>query len=244
MAEEKTEPPGNVTANALEILLPFLVAVVIMWGGWSVVGDRPFARQAVVFAANLAMLLVIGIGLRARRQTWGHLGLGLNFSGKRALLRAVFQSVAVLVFAVAAFVAGSALGSKVAPAQPHADMSGYEYLHGNLPMLFVALVMVYIVSSFGEEVVYRGFLMTRVAEMGKGTRTAWAAAVLVSALVFGLAHFGWGAVGIVQTTLMGVALSVSWLLVRRNLWVLVLAHAYMDTLLLVQLYVGAGAAAG
>jgi membrane protease YdiL (CAAX protease family) len=40
---------------------------------------------------------------------------------------------------------------------------------------------------------------------------------------------------------MGLALAASYLLVRRNLWVLVLAHACIDTLLLVQLYLGPAA---
>ncbi|HEU4366356.1 MAG TPA: CPBP family intramembrane glutamic endopeptidase, partial [Candidatus Krumholzibacteria bacterium] len=92
----------------------------------------------------------------------------------------------------------------------------------------------------GEEVVYRGFLMTRVAGMGKGTRMAWGVSALVSAVVFGIAHFDWGVVGIIQTTLMGLALAASYLIVRRNLWVLVLAHACIDTVLLVQMYAGAG----
>ena len=48
-------------------------------------------------------------------------------------------------------------------------------------------------------------------------------------------------VGIVQTTFMGLALTVSYVLVKRNLWVLVLAHAYIDTLLLVQMYLGPSA---
>jgi membrane protease YdiL (CAAX protease family) len=35
---------------------------------------------------------------------------------------------------------------------------------------------------------------------------------------------------------MGVALGAAYLWVKRRLWVLILAHAYMDTLLLVQVY--------
>ena len=115
-------------------------------------------------------------------------------------------------------------------------MSGYEYLQGNLPMLLLALAGVYVVSSFGEEVIYRGFLMTRIAEMGKGGKAAWRIAVIISAIVFGLIHFSWGPVGIIQTTFMGLALAISYLLVKRSLWILIIAHAYMDTILLVQLY--------
>jgi membrane protease YdiL (CAAX protease family) len=92
------------------------------------------------------------------------------------------------------------------------------------------------VSSFGEEVIYRAFIINRVAEMGAGARRAWWAAVAVSAVVFGLVHFDWGPMGIVQTAFMGLALGIAYLRVRRRLWVLILAHAYMDTILLVQMY--------
>jgi membrane protease YdiL (CAAX protease family) len=241
VTELEKETPANATANALQILLVFFVAALIVWGGWKVVGENAFARQAVAWVANVAMLVTIWVGLRARRQTWEHLGLRRRFGGGRAVLRTVLQSMAVLVFALAGFVAGSMLATNLAPAPENADMSGYGYLLGNLPMLLVALAAVYVVSSFGEEVVYRGFLMTRLSEIGKGTRAARGAAVVISAIVFGLAHFNWGIVGIIQTTLMGVALSVSYLLVGRNLWVLVFAHAYIDTVLLVQMYLGPSA---
>jgi len=227
-------------SNLLEIFGVFLVAASIVGIGWSVVAEDPFARQVVVWVANVSMLVAIWVGLRARGETWNHLGLKRISGGGRAVVRLLLQSVAVLVFALAAFVVGSVLALNLAPLPESADMTGYGYLEGNLPMLLLALAAVYVVSSFGEELVYRGFLMTRIAAMGRSTRAAWAGAAVVSALVFGAAHFAWGVVGIVQTTLMGLALAVSFLLARRNLWPLVLAHAYIDTILLVQLYLGPG----
>ena len=35
---------------------------------------------------------------------------------------------------------------------------------------------------------------------------------------------------------MGLALGTSYLIVKRNLWVTILAHAYMDTILVLQMY--------
>jgi hypothetical protein len=232
--ERTTQRSG--ARNALEILFVFAVAFVVVVVGWKLVGEDTFARQAVVWVANVAMLITVWIGLRVRGQKWEHLGLARRFGGKGALIRVFLKSLVVVIVALVAFVVGSMLSANLAAAPESADMSGYEYLRGNLPMLLLALVAVYVVSSFGEEVIYRGFLMTRIAEMGKGSRPAWGVAVVVSAVVFGLAHFDWGIVGIVQTTLMGLALAASYLVVKRNLWVLVLAHAYIDTVLLVQMY--------
>jgi hypothetical protein len=117
---------------------------------------------------------------------------------------------------------------------PAADANGYDYLQGNLQMLLVALAAVYVVSSFGEEALYRGFLINRVMGLVGHTRAASAMAILASAVVFGLAHFDWGIVGIVQTAFMGPVLAVGYVVTKRNLWALVLAHACMDTLLLVR----------
>ena len=121
-----------------------------------------------------------------------------------------------------------------------ADMSGYNYLQGNLPMLLGALLGIFIVSSFGEEVIYRGFLITRISEMAGNSNNWVKIAVLISAIIFGLAHFEWGLMGMVQTGFMGLALGISFLFVKRNLWVLILAHAYMDTILMIQMYLGGG----
>lgn len=233
------DPARPGLASLLQVLGVFLVAASIIGIGWSVVGEDPLARQVVAWVANVAMMLTIWVGLRARGESWGHLGLKRVSGGGRSIGGLVLRSVAVLVFALAAFVVGSMLTMNLAASPESADMSGYGYLEGNLPMLLLALAAVYVVSSFGEELVYRGFLMTRIAEMGRGTKSAWAVAAVLSALVFGAAHFAWGFVGIVQTTFMGLALAVSFLLAKRSLWPLVLAHAYIDTILLVQMYLGA-----
>lgn len=234
---------GRRTAPMVEVGLVFLVAAAVIAAGWLVVGDDAFARQVVVWVANVIMLVMIRIGLGRRGETFEAFGLRLRFQGWRFLAWTIVQSLVVLLLALAAFGAGAVL-FRGAAESGGADMSGYSWLQGNLPLFLLALVAVWIVSSFGEEVVYRGFLMNRVAEAGGDSGLAWFAAVLVSAIVFGLAHFGWGFVGIVQTTFMGLALALSYVVLKRNLLALVLAHVLLDTLLLAQLYTGAPAVGG
>ncbi len=54
-----------------------------------------------------------------------------------------------------------------------ADFQSYEYLQGNPGMLLLSLAGVYIVSSFGEEVLFRGYLTTRCAEFFGGSKLGW-----------------------------------------------------------------------
>jgi membrane protease YdiL (CAAX protease family) len=226
----------HATARIAEILLPGVVAWAIVTGGWALVGDAPLAHQVVVWLVNVLMLIWIWLGLRVRGQTWEHFGLR-RLQGLREVLRTLLQALTVFIAAMLAFVVGALVMTRWMPTTPPADMSDYAYLQGNLPLLLLALAAVFVVSSFGEEAIYRGFLMNRLAEL-LPARSASLTAVGISSVAFGLVHFSWGIVGVVQTTLMGVALATAYLVVRRNLWVLVLAHAFMDSLLLIQLYLG------
>jgi hypothetical protein len=227
----------NKAAHLADVVAALAVALAAILIVLPLVGDHPLARQAVVWVANVVMLGVVWLGLRLRGQGWEHLGLSFRFAGWRSVVGTVLKSLVVFGAAMAAFVGGSVLMANIIGMPEAADTSGYDYLRGNLPMLLLALAAVYVVSSLGEEVIYRGFLITRLAELGTGGKWAMRAAVTVSAVVFGLAHFDWGLMGIVQTGFMGLALGVAYVVVRRRLWVLVLAHAYMDTILLVQMYV-------
>jgi membrane protease YdiL (CAAX protease family) len=229
--------------NLVEMAVVGMVALLVIGVGWKLVGEGALARQMVVWVANITMLLTIWGGLRLRGQSTAHFGLHWSRRDRPSLGRTLWQSILVFLAGMAGFLVGSVVAGMVMGGPPGAgsDMSGYEYLQGNLPMLVLAMAAVLIASSFGEEFIYRGFLMTRVAEMVQEEgRKAMVSAVLVSAVVFGLIHFGWGLFGIIQTTFMGLALAVSYLRVGRNLWALVLAHAYMDIMLLVQLYLGGG----
>ena len=103
-------------------------------------------------------------------------------------------------------------------------------------MLILSLIGVYIVSSFGEEIVYRAFLINRISELGLNNRTTTIIAILLSAIIFGLAHYSWGLMGIIQTTFMGLVFACSYVFLKKKIWVLFIAHAYMDTFLMVQMY--------
>lgn len=226
----------NKLFGVFEILAVFAAAVAIIFAGLPFAGENLFAKQLVIFLANIGMLLLVWLGLHLRGESWKHFGLSSGPIAWRPLLKGILQAAGVLVFAVAAFILGAIIMANIVGQPQQADVSGYNFLKGNLPLLVVSLLGIYFVSSFGEEVIYRGFLINRISELGGRSGAALVAAVLISAAIFGLAHIGWGVTGVVQTTLMGLALALSYLFVKRNLWVLVAAHAVMDTMLIVPLY--------
>lgn len=219
-----------------ELFALFAVPVAIFWLATPIAGDDPVARMTVVWGANIAMLTIVYVGLRLRGQTWAHLGLKFGKPRREAVVRTLLQSLVVCAAAGAVFLMGAVAIAGIAGMPEKADMSSYNYLYHNLPLLIGTLIGVYIVSSFGEEVIYRAFLITRIQELGSGGKTAQVLAVLISAAVFGSVHFDWGPLGMAQTGLVGLVFAIAYLKVKRNLWVNILAHGYMDTILIVQLY--------
>ena len=121
-------------AKVWQIAVVFLIAAVVVSAGWAVEGEDTFKRQAVVWIANVAMLLAVWAGLRSRGQTRKDIGLGFPLRGKGPVVRTVLQSLGVAVFALVAFVIGSMVTAGFGSPE-RGDMSGYEYLQGNLPML-------------------------------------------------------------------------------------------------------------
>lgn len=224
----------NKSAKLLEIIAVFLPAIIIALLAQFIIEENPIIRQSIVWMANMIMLTIVWMGLKVRNQSWKDLGLSLNSINFKTLL----LSFVVFVAALVGFIFGSIVMANIIGIPTETDMSGYNYIQDNLPMLILALLAVFIASSFGEEVIYRGFLITRISEIGGSSKIWIWIAVLLSSTIFGLVHFDWGLMGIVQTGFMGLALAISYIILDRNLWVLVFAHAYLDAILMVQMYLG------
>jgi uncharacterized protein len=75
------------------------------------------------------------------------------------------------------------------------DMSEFMALRGNVAMLVTLLVLSWTVAALGEELAYRGFVLTRLTELIGSTRLRVAVAVLLSSVLFGFAHAEQGLVG-------------------------------------------------
>lgn len=66
--------------------------------------------------------------------------------------------------------------------------SGVEEITGNFRVALLYLLLVWSFAAFGEEIAYRGYLMTRAAEFLGGSRAAWWIAVVIAAVLFGFGH--------------------------------------------------------
>jgi membrane protease YdiL (CAAX protease family) len=75
------------------------------------------------------------------------------------------------------------------------DLSQFAGLQGNLGALLIFLAVSWNLAAVGEEIVYRGHLPLRITDMSGASTVGILAAVVLSSVLFGLAHTERGTIG-------------------------------------------------
>jgi uncharacterized protein len=76
------------------------------------------------------------------------------------------------------------------------NLSVFDRVQGDVKWLSVSLALTWTLFPFGEELVFRGYLMNRIAGLFTSPRPGWAVALVAANLAFGLSHFNQGPTGI------------------------------------------------
>lgn len=161
--------------------------------------------------------------------TWNDLGLTRSQTWWKFLLvsAAIFLTVVLFAhFIVPVFVAFSG----------PTETDYFFPLRQNLPKLLSMLITSWITGAFLQEVVFRAFLINALdIFMGKNRWSIWAS-VVVSSLIFGLIHAYQGFTGVLVTGSIGLIFGTAYVLNGRKLWSLILVHALVDTIFLLNMY--------
>lgn len=183
---------------------------------------------------EVPILFAIGwISLRVRDGGWKAVGLRKPASWSKTVLWALLAAALIVVLAdvVVGPIAEKFLGAQ----------HGSKALQTSTPNLLWALrslALVWTFAAFGEEMGYRGYLMTRASDVGDRSAIAYLAALIVVSILFGYGHYYKGPAGVIASTASGLVLGGAYLLSRRNLWVAILAHGFRDTIAVIAALLG------
>jgi len=174
---------------------------------------------------EVIVLSLLGlISIRLRDGSWSAMGFKRPASWWRILLIAV-------VAAILRILLGQFLIEPIAGffwPKPTAPEMANE-ITGNVNFALIAFLLVWTFAAFGEEIAYRGYLLTRVADVGgRSFASYWIGIVLVS-ILFGYGHYYKGAAGVIDSGVAGVILGAAYILAGRNLWASILTHGFIDT---------------
>lgn len=191
------------------------------------------ARHLIPLSKTLFLLVLACVSLWVRRIGWRRVGLTLNRSWMMTVALGV--GAGVLMEGLELLVTQPLL-VKLLGRQP--DFEDFRALTGNLKVTLIFLALAWTLAAFGEEMVWRGYLMNRVADLFNRTRGAWIVSLIAVHAGFGLAHAYQGLTGVIDEGLMGTLLGLIYLGTGRNLAVPIIAHGIADSIDLVLIYFG------
>jgi membrane protease YdiL (CAAX protease family) len=206
--------------SALELLL----------GAAIVIGHNVFKA----LPNEVPILFVLGL-VSARLRNGGLAAIGFRRPASWKRIVAIALGAAALRIVLGAVVIDPVTARFWPPATAPEGIS--DIAHNPIEAL-KWLVLVWTFAALGEEVGYRGYLMTRAADIGRQSEAAWLGALVISAVLFGFGHYYKGPAGILDSGVAGLILGGAYLLSGRVLWTAILAHGFIDTFGVMALYLG------
>jgi len=119
------------------------------------------------------------------------------------------------------------------------DHSSFEGLRGNLMYFLLILVGVWVVVVFLEEIIFRGYMMGDIAMLIGKSKAALTVNLIVTSILFGLAHWYQGKSGALSTGIIGALLGILFIVTGFNLWLPILTHGFIDTIGLFLIFINA-----
>jgi len=191
-------------------------------------------------ASLLLTLALVTIYIHKIGIDWTSLGLR-SLPGIRAKLMLIPQALLVFVaFAIVVAlttIGGPAIGLDFMNEIPAGVEDRWGDVAGNLPLYLLWLGIVWTAAAFGEEMFFRGYLISRLQTVFSGYRFASVLAVVLPAIFFGYGHFYYqGLRGAIVTGGIALAFGTMFLVLKRNLWPIILLHGIVDTIGFTALY--------
>ncbi len=219
----------------LGLLIGFIPLLIIgNIGEW--LGDGTASGGTLINIGYVLSLLVTTVVLKQRDSGWGEIGLGRPASWLKTILLGIGTTIIYIL--VANVLMPVFLELLPLPAFEPAEQSNYASLYHNFPMLLLYVTLAWTIIPFGEEMMFRAFLMDSLALFFQNSKAQWALSLIGSSILFGLAHFSWGLPGVIQTIVMGLVLGAIFLKTGRNLWVTIISHGILNTLIFTLIYSG------
>src|SRR5207244_7480548 len=157
--------------RAPRLLLPeLLVAAAILVAGFA--GILPFSATPFLVVFGVVSLWLRGQGPRA---------VGLAFRSDWVRTVSVGIGAGIVYQGFSLYIAEPAI-ARLTGKLP--DVSLFAPLAGNIHFLLISLTVAWTLAAFGEEFVYRGYLLTRIARVLGDPPRAWLAALVVTSILF------------------------------------------------------------
>lgn len=113
----------------------------------------------------------------------------------------------------------------------------FSSIQGNKSAYLLSLGIGWVCGALAEEILFRGYLMSRI-QILIGGRIGVVVSVVVTSVFFGFLHDYQGITGQILIALFGIVLGTFYMLNNRNIWFNILLHGLINTISLSAIYFG------
>ncbi|MBQ4803435.1 CPBP family intramembrane metalloprotease [Aquimarina sp. MMG015] len=181
-----------------------------------------------------ALLLIIASAVEYKKELFSSLGFQRkNLNIKRLLIVAPLLGIAIFLFYGYVLMPGVTYltGKPI-------DFSEFESYEGNLPASLSLLALIWASAAFGEEIVFRGYLMRQFTKFFGSSKISLVINILLFGFIFGWLHAYQGISGQILSGITGMLLAVIFHIRKSDLWFNIAVHGFIDTVALVYMYYG------
>lgn len=185
------------------------------------------------FGYSIPILFFVWLVLKHNGETFSDIGFRFKSFHSRAALIGSMAAVAIL----------SIMQLLVFPVLEHfielesTDIGLYDFIKASKAQYLLIVVMGWLIGGFYEEIVFHGFIFTRLEQMIPG-RYATVLSFVVSCILFGAYHLQMGSGGAFNALMVGGVYQGLFLYFKRNLWASIICHGVYNTMVMTLIYLG------
>ena len=227
MNSDKTKVAGQISYRGFLFDLIIYIAVMFL--------IREIYFKQVGFIVNglfwsFSTLAIATWRMKARGISWKGLGLRKPESIKKTLLVSIGILIAIPISIMLFQLIKDFLPFLTEPkTSSEGTISKFGDLKGNW-LLFFSIIPLVLIESFLEELLDRGFLMNWFEKLFSKTSIATILAVLLQASIFGFRHSYDLSERSITVGLIGLVMGIAYVKFGRNLWPLIIAHCFLNTM--------------
>lgn len=193
----------------------------------------PHTELIPLFGYSLPIILLVWFALHSANETFADIGFEPKRFKARSILIGSLIAAASLSFMQLAFF--PVLDYFASFEEPSIGL--YDFIKENKWQYFFTLIMGWLIGGFYEEIVFHGFIFSRLEKMIKG-KYATALALFITVLLFGAYHYQLGAAGLINALIIGAVYLGLFLFFQRNLWYSIFCHGVYNTIVITLIYHG------
>ena len=185
------------------------------------------------FAYTIPVLLFVWLYLRHFGENFSNIGFNFKSFNFKAVLIGSLAAIVILTFLQLVFF--PILETFIDFDDPEVEL--YEFIRENAGNYIFILAMGWVVGGFYEEIVFHGFIFSRLEKMMPGKYATLISFILTS-ILFGAYHIQLGAADATNALLAGAGYLALALYFKRNLWYSIICHGVYDTIVITLIYIG------